>query len=145
MVVLPSPTPIFVFIPSPSTPACNHTSFSLSIIYHFTLLASLQFFMPLEIRHKLHLPTYLTCFFLLFSWLESIHRLFMIISSTFHRVFCNFWQGVLFQFFGSRSTLLNKQLQDTHLTNRLTGVSRFHRLSSFIPPASAPPRVAHTL
>jgi hypothetical protein len=96
--VLPSPTPISVFLPSPSTPTCTHASFSLSIIYHFTYLAFLQFFKPLEIRHKLRLPTYLTCFFLVFSWLEFIHRLFSIISSTFHRVFCNFWQGVSFNF-----------------------------------------------
>jgi hypothetical protein len=69
----------------------------------------------------------------------------MIISSTFHRVFCNFWQGVSFQFFGSKSTLLQQQLQDTHLTNGFTGVFGFHRRSPFTPPASAPPCVAHTL
>jgi hypothetical protein len=51
----------------------------------------------------------------------------------------------MFQFFGSRSTLLQKQLQDTHLTNGFTGVSGFHRWLSFTPPASATPHVAHTL
>jgi hypothetical protein len=69
----------------------------------------------------------------------------MIFSSTFHRVFCNFWQGVSFKIFGSRFTLLQQQLQDTHLTNKFLGVSGFHRRSPFPPPASAPPRVAHTL
>jgi hypothetical protein len=143
--VLPSPTPISVFIPSPSTPTRNHPSSSLSITYYFThlvslpfvrpieirhklrlstYLASLPFFKPLEIRHKLHLPTYLTCFFLIFFLcLQSIYRLFLLLSSIVHRVFCNFWQEVSFQFFGFRSTLLQKQLQDTHLTNGLTSVS----------------------
>jgi hypothetical protein len=65
----------------------------------------------------------------------------MILSSTFHRVFCNFWQGVSFKFFGSRSTLLQQQLQDTHLTNGFIGVSGFHRLSPFTPLAPASPRV----
>jgi hypothetical protein len=143
--VLPSPPPISVFISSPSTPTHNLPYFSLFIIYLFTHLSSLQFFKPLEIRHKLHLPTYLTCFLLVFSCLASIHRLFLIFSSAFHRIFCYFWQRVSFQFFGSRSTLLQQQLQDTHLTNGFTGVSRFHRRSLFPSQASAPPRMAHML
>jgi hypothetical protein len=162
LTVLPPPTLISVFIPSPSTPTRNHPSFSLSITYYFTHLASLPFsrpmeirhklhlstylaslplFKPLEIRHKLHLPTYLIYFFLVFSRLQSIYGLFLLLSSTVHRVFCNFWQGVSFQFFRFRFTLFQKQLQDTHLTN----VSGFHRRSSFTPPASAPPRLAHML
>jgi hypothetical protein len=72
-------------------------------------------------------------------------RPYLLHSSIFHRVFCNYWLGVSFQVFGFRSTLLQKQLQDTHLTNGLTGVSGFHRRLSFPPPAFAPPRVAHTL
>jgi hypothetical protein len=96
--VLPSPPPISVFIPSPPTLTHNHLSFSLYIIYIFTNLATLQFFKPLEIRYKLHLPAYLTCFFLVFWWLESIHQLFMIFSSTFYRFFCNFGKGFCFNF-----------------------------------------------
>jgi hypothetical protein len=140
--VLPSPPPISVFLSSSSTPTSDHPYFSLSIIYLFNLLPSFQFFKPLELRHKLHLPTYLTCFLLVFV---SLQRLFRLFSSPFHRVFCNFWQGVLFQFFRSRSTLLRKQLQDTRLTTEFPSVSGFHRRSFFPQPASAPPRVAHTL
>jgi hypothetical protein len=140
--VLPSPPPISVFLSSSSTPTYDHPYFSLSIIYLFNLLHSFQFFKPLEIRHKLHLPTHLTCFLLVFV---SLQRLFRLFSSAFHRVFCNFWQGVLFQFFGSRSTLFRQQLQDTRLTTEFTGVSGFHRRSFFPQPTSAPPRVAHTL
>jgi hypothetical protein len=118
--VLPSPPPISVFISSPSIPTYDYPYFSLSIIYLFNLLPSFPFFKPLELRHKLHLPTYLTCFLLVFV---SLQRLFMLFSSAFHQVFCNFWQGVSFQFFGSRSTLLRQLLQDTHLTTGFSGVS----------------------
>jgi hypothetical protein len=140
--VLPSPPPISVFISSPSIPTYDHPYFSLSIIYLFNLLPSFQFFKPLELRHKLHLPTYLTCFFLVFV---SLQRLFMLFSSAFHRFFCNFWQGVLFQFFGSRSTFICQLLQDTHLTTGFSGVLGFHRWSPVPPPPPASRRVACTL
>jgi hypothetical protein len=137
--VLPSPPPISVFISSPSIPTYDYPYFSLSIIYFFNLLPSFLFFKPLELRHKLHLPTYLTCFLLVFV---SLQRLFMLFSSAFHRVFCNFWQGVSFQFFGSRSTLLRQLLQDTHLTTEFSGVPGFHRWSLVPPPPPASRRVA---
>jgi hypothetical protein len=137
--VLPSPPPISVFISSPSIPTYDYPYFSLSIIYLFNLLPSFLFFKPLELRHKLHLPTYLTCFLLVFV---SLQRLFMLFSSAFHRVFCNFWQGVSFQFFGSRSTLFRQLLQDTHLTTGFSGVPGFHRWSLVPPPPPASRRVA---
>jgi hypothetical protein len=67
------------------------------------------------------------------------------LSSTFHRVYCNFWDRVLFQFFHSRSMLFPQPLHDTLLTTGSIGVSVIHQQSPFTPPPSIRPCVAHTL
>jgi hypothetical protein len=66
-------------------------------------------------------------------------------SSTFHCVYCSFWDRVLFQFFCSRSMLFPQPLHDTLLTTRFIGVSVIYQQSPFPPPPSPRPCVVHTL
>jgi hypothetical protein len=126
-------------IPHLFTTPPNHPYFSPSIIPP----PYLQFFKPLEIRQKLHLPIYPFNTLLVF-WFVSTQRLFLVFPSIPHRALCNFWKGFTIEIFGSRSTLLLRFLQDTLLTNWCSGVPGFHRRSLFFPPPSAQQRVAYT-
>jgi hypothetical protein len=126
-------------IPHLSTIPPNHPYFSPSVI-HPTYL---QFFQPPEIRQKLHLPIYHFKSLLVFWFIVSTQRLFLVIPSILHLVLCNFWKGFLIEIFRSRSSLL-QFLQDTLLTNGFLGVPGVHRRSPFFPPPLAHQRVAYT-
>jgi hypothetical protein len=97
----------------------------------------------LELRPNLHLPTYLYSNFFVLSWFVSSQQ--QPLSSTFHRVYCNFLDRVLFQFFRFRSMLFPQPLHETLLTTGFIGVSVIHQQSPFTPPPSIRPCVAHTL
>jgi hypothetical protein len=124
----------------PSTTPPNHPYFSPFVI-HPTYL---HFFQSLEIRQNLHLPIYPFTTLLVFWFIVSTQHLFLVIPSIPHRVLCNFWKGFIIEIFGSISTFLLQFLQDTLLTNRLSGVPSIHQRSLLFPPPSAHLRVAYT-
>jgi len=100
-------------------------------------------FWPLELRPDLHLPTYLSSSCFVLSWFVSSQQ--QPTSSTFHRVYCNFLDRVLFQFFRSRFMLFPRPLHDTLLTTGFLGVSVIYRQSPFTPPPFPGSCVVHTL
>jgi hypothetical protein len=102
-----------------------------------------QCFWLLELRPNLHLHTYLYSNFFFLSWFVSSQQ--QPLFSTFHRVYCNFWDRDLFQFFCSRSMLFPQPLHDTLLTTGFIGVSVTHQQSPFTPSPFIRPCVAHTL
>lgn len=139
----PSSLPSAIFLSNILTVFLYFRPLELRPNLQFIDLTVFQCFWQLELRPNLHLSTYLFCNLFVLSWFVSSQQ--QPISSTFHRVICNFWDRVLFQVFRSRSMLFPQPLHDTLLTTGFIGVSVIHQQSPFTPPPSIRPCVAHTL